>query len=108
MRKYAEILCKQAQELIAIREQNNEPMSDDDLKAIKRIKWIMSSLVEKETEGTVLYKGDVDQIKEDIRNQKLDADEKLYRQLLGENKRCLERISPDSLVRYVPLLEIPE
>ncbi|KLN61409.1 hypothetical protein WH96_07195 [Kiloniella spongiae] len=104
MRKYVEILNKQAQDLLSSCEQK----SGDDLKAIKRIKWIASSFAAKETENTILHKGDVNQIKEGIRNQKFDADEKLYRQLMSENESCLRKVSPHSLVRYVSLLESPE
>ncbi|WP_120496529.1 hypothetical protein [Kiloniella sp. EL199] len=106
--KYAEILHKQAQELKYACAQNSTTVSDDELKAIQRIDWIVSSLADKEIESTVVLGTHVTQMKKDIRNRKYDADEKLFHQLLHDNKKRLESISPDSLVRYVPLLEVPE
>ncbi len=108
MRKYVEILNKQAQELKCANAQNGTIMSNDELKAIHRIEWIVSSLAEKEIESTVTSICHAAQMKEEIRNGKFDADEKLYHHLLSDNQKWLARISPHSLVRYVPLLEVPE
>ncbi|WP_417453322.1 hypothetical protein [Kiloniella sp.] len=107
MRKYVEALSKQVYQLASEYERNNTPIPSDLRKAIKRIEWIASSVLEAEPEHNPFPTWD-EGLSEKIRNKKLDADKNLYDKLVSENENSLLKISPCSLQRYVPLLETPD
>ncbi|WP_417429272.1 hypothetical protein [Kiloniella sp.] len=107
MRKYVEALNRQVYQLTSEYERNNTPIPSDLLKAIKRIEWIALSVLEAEPEHNPFPTWD-EGLSEKIRNKKFDADQSLYDKLVSENESSLLKISPRSLVRYVPLLETPD